>query len=375
MKIFHLPDLGEGLAEAEIREWYVKEGDTVKLDQPLLSVETAKAVVDVPSPYAGRIQKLHGKVHEIIKTGAVLVTFVGDEIPIKDQDKGSIVGRLEESQQAWHEENVIIGSSTSNQKSLRILPAVRALAKQYHVDLNAVKPSGPQGQITAEDVKRHAGLNHQTFSDGQALHGVRRMMAISMAQAHQSVAQVSIVDDVDVGHLAQDADITSYLILAMIAGVKAVPEINVWFDGNTLERKLFKEINIGIAIDSPEGLLVPVLKNAEKYSAKELRAQLERLKKEVYSRTILPEDLQGGTITLSNFGIIAGKYGTPFVMPPTVAILGCGRIYDAVIPRAGKMIISRMIPLSLTIDHRAVTGGEAARFLAAVIAFFQELTK
>ncbi len=379
MKIFHLPDLGEGLAEAEIREWYVKEGDLVKLDQPLLSVETAKAVVDVPSPYAGRIVKLHGQAHEIIKTHAPLVEFEGDgQRTAEQKDKGSIVGKLEENPQALREEGVIIGSQAAlSTPAFKVLPTVRVLAKQLQVDLSAVTPTGPKGQITAEDVKRQAQQGQgshlpSAITQGESLHGVRRAMALTMTMAHQEVAQVTIIDDADLGHLAEDADLTVLLLQAMSQASQVEPALNAWFDGKTLKRQLFTEVNIGIAMDTPEGLFVPVLKKVNQSTPAGLRDQINQFKNGVRSRTIAASDMQGATLTLSNFGTLAGKYASPIVVPPTVAILGCGRAYEAVIARDGKAVMTRLLPLSLSTDHRAVTGGEAARFLAEILRFLKE---
>ena len=160
MKIFKLPDLGEGLAEAEIREWYVKEGDVVKVDQPLVSMETAKAVVDVPSPYAGKIVELHGNANEIIKTGAPFITFeteesVSSEKVAQKADKGSVVGKLEASEAKWNESNVIIGGAAkAKSTTVKAMPAARVLAQQMNIDLNAVTATGPNGLITVEDVKK-----------------------------------------------------------------------------------------------------------------------------------------------------------------------------------------------------------------------------
>ncbi len=379
MKIFHLPDLGEGLAEAEIREWYVKEGDLVKVDQPLLSVETAKAVVDVPSPQAGRILKLHGKAHDIVQTHAPLVEFEEDgKSTAKNKDKGSIVGKLEENPQALQEEGVIIGTLSALSSPLKVLPTVRALAKQLQVDLNQVKPSGLRGQITAEDVKQAAQLlrgeshSRSELQGGETLHGVRRAMAQIMTVANQEVAQMTIVDEVDLGHLSEQADLTVLLLQALVAASVAEPVMNAWLDGRTLKRQLFKEVNIGLAMDTPEGLFVPVLKKVEQSTAQSLRTKIDQFKNEVRSRSIAASDLQGATLTLSNFGMIAGKYATPLVVPPTVAILGCGRIYEGAVVRDGKLTASRLLPLSLSADHRAVTGGEAARFLAAIIDFLKK---
>lgn len=368
MKIFHLPDLGEGLAEAEIREWYVKEGDVVKVDQPLVSMETAKAVVDVPSPYDGKITRLHGKANEIVKTGAPLISYETDEVLA---DKGSVVGKLESSEKKWDDGDVIIGGRKTQTATVKAMPAARVLAQQLNVDLSEIIPTGPQGLITAQDVKQFIESRTQsTALTGQteSLRGVRRVMAQTMAQSHREVVPVTIVEDVDLTDMPPKTDITVRILKAMISAAKEEPALNAWFDGKSLERKLFgEEVHIGLAVDSAEGLFVPVIKHAETLSDEALRSAVDEYKKSVSARTVAAKDLQGATITLSNFGMIAGRYATPIIVPPAVAILGCGRSRDVVIPRNGQMVIGRIMPLSLTFDHRAVTGGEATRFLAAVI--------
>ncbi len=371
MKIFHLPDLGEGLAEAEIREWYVKEGDHVKLDQPLLSVETAKALVDVPSPQSGRILKLYGKAHEIIKTHAPLVEFESGSDQTEKKDQGSIVGKLEENPQALREEGVIIGSQMAPNASFKVLPTVRALAKKLQVDLNSVTASGQKGEITAEDIKRRAKELHIPASDGEPLQGVRRAMAQAMTLAHREVAQITLMDEVDIGHLSSQIDLTVLLLLGVATACKAEPVMNSWFDGSTLKRRLFTEVNIGVAMDTPEGLFVPVLKEVEKSTPQALRKKINQFKEDLRSRSISAKDMQGATISLSNFGTLAGRYATPIVVPPTVAILGCGKIYEAAQVFEGEIKVRRVLPLSLSADHRAVTGGEAARFLASVLDFIK----
>jgi 2-oxoisovalerate dehydrogenase E2 component (dihydrolipoyl transacylase) len=371
MKIFYLPDLGEGLAEAEIREWYVKEGDVVKVDQPLVSMETAKAVVDVPSPYAGKIMQLHGKANEIVKTGAPFISYETDEVQV---DKGSVVGKLETSEKKWDDGDVIIGGAKTRTAAIKAMPAARVLAQELNIDLSQVTATGPQGLITANDVKQFiekkpaaSMLTGQT----ESLHGVRRVMAQTMSLSHREVVPVTIVEDVDVTNLPPKTDITVRILKAIVMAAKAEPALNAWFDGKSLERKLFDEVHIGLAVDSPEGLFVPVIKNAETLSDQALRQTVDDYKKSVSSRTVAGKDLQGATITLSNFGMITGRYATPIIVPPAVAILGCGRSRDAVVVRDGKMVVGRVMPLSLTFDHRAVTGGEATRFLGEVIKHLQ----
>lgn len=371
MKIFYLPDLGEGLAEAEIREWYVKPGDEVKVDQPLVSMETAKAVVDVPSPYAGKIAECHGKANDIIKTGAPLVSYVSDQPVVADQ--GSVVGNLPHSVSAWDDGDVIIGSANTKTTRVKAMPAARVLASENNIDLTEVKASGPQGLITVDDVKRHQRSLHAVKFTGEteALHGVRRMMAQAMSVSHQQIVPVTIFEDADISHLPEKADITVLLMQAIVAAAKIEPALNAWFDGDALVRQLVSDVNIGMAVDSAEGLFVPVLHAAQKKSGIELREMINRYKVSVKDRSIPASDMQGVTITLSNFGTIAGRYATPIIVPPSVAILGCGRSREAVIVKNGEMKAGRLMPLSLSFDHRAATGGEATRFLGAIIQHLQ----
>lgn len=367
MKIFYLPDLGEGLAEAEIHEWFVKEGDVVKVDQPMLSVETAKAVVEVPAPQAGKIVKLYAKAGEMVPTGNPLVEFEhGDEVVQKD--KGTVVGSLEESSTILDSGDMIIGSARqAAAANIKAMPVVRALAKQLNVNLGSIKPTGPNGQITADDVKKASTPKTKLPGNVEALHGVRRAMAIAMTHSHAEVVPVTVMDDADITDMPKEADITARILQAIVAGAKAEPSLNAWYDGKTMERCLMTEINIGLAVDTDEGLFVPVIKDAATHSAQALRSIINTFKQSVKARTVAPSELQGATITLSNFGMIAGRYASPIVIPPMVAILGCGKIRETVMVFNGKMEIRRMMPLSLSFDHRAVTGGEATRFLATII--------
>ncbi len=387
MKIFHLPDLGEGLAEAEVREWYVKEGDVVKVDQPLVSMETAKAIVDVPSPYAGKIVTLHGKVNEVIKTGAPFISFEIEgetTAPAAEKDKGSVVGKLETSAKKWDDSDVIIGPAKTKSPTVKAMPAARVLATTMNINLSDVKATGPQGLITPDDVKnhmnQHTGAATQTSMSAsanlpgktEALHGVRRMMAQAMMQSHRDIVPVTIVEDADISHFPPKTDMTVVLLKAMVAAAQVEPAMNAWFDGKTLERKKFDDVNIGIAVDTAEGLFVPVIKQAQKMSDADMRTKIETYKSSVKDRSIPPADMQGATITLSNFGTIAGRYATPIIVPPAVAILGCGRSREAVSVKNGEIKAGRVLPLSLTFDHRAATGGEATRYLAAVIKYLHE---
>lgn len=374
MKTFNLPDLGEGLPDAEIREWYVKEGDEVKVDQPIVSMETAKALVDVPSPYNGRIAKLHGQPGDIIKTGNPLVEFEysGSAVSEDQQtDSGTVVGSIEVGDRVIKESPTGIQPRERDKTGIRVTPAVRALAKELSVDLDNVQGTGPGGAITVTDIKNAA--NNAEVADGfETLHGAKRAMAVNMAMAHASVVPVTIVDDADIQHYKQDEDITLRLISAIIAGTKAVPQLNAHFDGKNLSCRQFETVNLALAVDTPKGLYVPVIHSAESKSKEELREIINGFKQNAQQQEFKQETLHGATITLSNFGVFVGRYATPIVVPPTVAIVGIGKSRDVVVPVDGKVEVHRILPVSLTIDHRAATGGEAARFLAAFIKSLEE---
>ncbi|MBB5460441.1 dihydrolipoamide acetyltransferase family protein [Paraburkholderia sp. Cpub6] len=364
MKIFKLPDLGEGLQEAEIVEWHVRSGDDIRADQRLLSVETAKAIVDIPSPQSGRVAKLFGQPGDIVHLGAPLVAFEGEA---DEADAGTVVGHMEVGQHVVHEAPAALGGSPgTGVGTIKAIPAVRALARKLDVDLAMVTPSGAEGVVTAADVQRVAKILAQ-LGPPEVLRGVRRAMAQNMARAQSEVAAATVIDDADIHEWPPHTDVTIRLIRALVAGCSAEPGLNAWFDGHAGRRHVLEKIDLGIAVDLPDGLFVPVLRDVAHRNAADLRGGLDRMRVDIRARKIPPEELRGNTITLSNFGMIAGKYAAPVVVPPTVAILGAGRIHEQVVAVSGVPAVHRILPLSLTFDHRVVTGGEAARFLAAAI--------
>ena len=361
MKTFNLPDLGEGLQEAEIVAWHVAVGDRVGADQPLVSVETDKAVIEIPSPRAGRIAKLLARPGEIVEVGAPLVAFE----QAVEADTGTVAGEIKASSEVMEEEATVEGPAAA--AAVKATPVVRALARRLGVDLAVVGPSGPGGVITAPDVERAA----QTLAEAaslEPLRGVRRAMAQRMAQAHAEVAPATVVDEADIDSWRQEADVTIRLIRAVVAGCKAEPSLNAWYDSRAVGRRLHDKIDLGIAVDTEDGLFVPVMRDVGSRDAADLRRGLEAMKADITARTVPPEELRGATITLSNFGTLAGRYAVPVVVPPQVAILSAGRSAPRVIAVKGKAVIHRMLPLSLTFDHRAVSGAEAARFVGAAIA-------
>ena len=359
MRKFTLPDLGEGLEEAEIVAWHVNEGDHVVTDQPLLSVETDKAVVEVPSPWSGRIARVFGAKGDLVKVGATLVEFAEGE----GEETGTVVGELARAE-AKPPATETVGEP-ARARTVQVLPAIRALARKLEVDLNLVQATGPGGTITRPDVER-AAKSLAEAGPAERLRGMRRAMAQRMAQAHAEVVPATVTEAADVQDWPKGTDVTVRLIRAIAAAAKAEPALNTWYNAEAGERRLIPRIDVGIAVDTEGGLIVPVMRNVGERNPKDLRAGLDRLRADAEARSIPPEELRGATITLSNFGMIGGRSAQLIVVPPQVAIIGAGRIEPQVVVHDGKPAARRVLPLSLTFDHRVVTGGEAARFLMAL---------
>ncbi len=475
-KSFKLPDLGEGLPDATIVEWAVKVGDTIRLDEPLVSMETAKAVVDVPSPVSGKVLRLAGAAGDVVETGAVLAEFeidpdlpqraegqdtghhhgptpgkgVGAQDPAPDDrvvasseggaieatdepqpeaksepgaraDSGTVVGAMQSS-------DAVLTEQASSVGGVKAMPAVRAMARKLKVDITRVRATGTDGVVTMADVKQAAADGSAAMGsaraavhpspaggtaaggDGNAassrapspaggrrdaeqrtamsasgkpmrtqppsvsasgqpeqLKGVRRNMARVMADAHAKVVPTTLVDDADLHGWIGKQDITARLIRAICAACKAVPALNACFDGDRLVRTMHPHVDIGIAVDTDDGLFVPALRNADVLDAAGVRSAIQRLRAQVEDRSIPASELSGYTISLSNFGMFAGRYATPVVVPPTVAIVGAGKLSQDVVAVMGGIEVHRRMPISLTFDHRACTGGEAARFLRALL--------
>jgi pyruvate dehydrogenase E2 component (dihydrolipoamide acetyltransferase) len=436
-KLFLLPDLGEGLPDAEIVEWHVKVGDVIRLDEPLISMETAKAVVDVPSPFSGKVLRLAGDAGDVIVTGTWLAEFELDpNLPqraeaqdtghhhggghtapagatvgamqvataptttadvatrvapteTKPADAGTVVGAMQTSDAIRSEQAVAIGG-------VKAMPAVRALAKKLGVDLARVRPTGADGVVTLGDVKQAAASgtaragtspaaapapaayaaparaappprDDVKFDSDEPVRGVRRNMARSMSAAHAEVVPTTLMDDADLHAWAPGEDIMARTIRALAVASQTEPAMNSWYNGKEGTLRRHTRVDVGIAVDSPDGLFVPALRSCERLDARQVRSELNRLRDGVKTRSLAPDELTGYTIMLSNFGVFAGKYATPVVVPPCVCIVGAGRLHHAVVPVLGGLETHRIMPLSLTFDHRAATGGEAARFLRAMI--------
>lgn len=414
MKIFNLPDLGEGLAEAEIVRWHIKPGDRISADDPMLAVETAKAIVEVPAPFSGVIKTLHGAPGDTVATGGLLVEFEPEPVMA---DAGTVVGSMPIDNDDFafgQASNLQVSANTTSADRVRAIPAARALAKRMAIDITHVQGTGRGGLVTVDDVlhtvppgNSNAGAantgragsptppgipaaavtaapqrNTSTTQPdaaampgaGERLRGPRRAMAQSMAASRDNIMGCTLFDDADLHGWQPEQDITSRILRAIGAGCGAEPGLNAWFDGESLTRQVLTQVDVAIAVDTPEGLIVPVIRDIRGRPVAELRRDVDRLKRDTHQRSVSPEDLRNFTFMLSNFGMIAGRYATPVVVPPAVAILGCGRLsHDVVVAdRTGNIEAHLRMPLSLTFDHRCITGGEAARFLAAVIRDLQK---
>jgi pyruvate dehydrogenase E2 component (dihydrolipoamide acetyltransferase) len=391
MTTFNLPDLGEGLPDAEIVSWHVAEGDAVKTDDPLVSVETAKAVVEVPSPHTGVITKLYASAGDIVATGAPLVDFAeGASAEVaqpaaeeKTESAATVVGNVPTSSEVLQETAIAGGSRRRKKGRIKATPSVRTQAKRLGIDLADVTPTGKNGQITAKDLEAFGSkqksparpaLARPAMTPGQAtaLRGSRRAMAQSMSMHRDQVALCTMFDDADIQEWLNKRDFTARIMRALVAGCAAEPALNGFFDAESMIHQTESRVDMAMAVDTEDGLIVPVIRNVEEMSLDEIRAAVAKVKQATINRSVAPQDMVNYTITLSNFGMLAGRYATPLMVPPTVAILGTGKLQHDVVAVMGGIEVHRRIPLSLSFDHRCVTGGEACRFLAAVI---QDLEK
>jgi len=303
----------------------------------------------------------------------------------------------------------VVKQTHSSVGGVKVTPAVRALARKLKVDLGSVEATGPEGVVTSSDVRKAAeqgptrepatgkpaqeparpeppkgdddGRSGSTQNapaaeppsgDWEPMRGTRRTMARAMSASHARVVATTIMDDADIHGWQPGEDITVRLLRSLWAGAQSEPGLNAWYDDEQNMRMIHKGMHVGMAVDTADGLFVARLKDVHSSDRQQMRGQINRLRDNVKNRSIPPEDLKDYTIMLSNFGVFAGRYATPIINPPCVAIVAAGVLRHEVVPVLGGMEAHRMLPLSLTFDHRVCTGGEAARFLKAMI---QDLQK
>jgi pyruvate dehydrogenase E2 component (dihydrolipoamide acetyltransferase) len=393
---FKFPDVGEGITEGEIVEWEVKEGQKVGEHQTIAKIETDKAIVEIPSPKAGTILKIYHKEGDTVKVGETLVTIgesgEGAEIPEPRATvpTTSVVGVLEEA------------PVTVTEPSVLATPATRRLAKDLATDISQITGTGLDGRITEEDVRKYAEQKGQVsgiirkvkkydlygYYETVPMKGIRKSTAKRMIESVKAAPHVTQMDEADVTELvkmrerlkdaAQKKSVhltyLPFVVRAVVAALKQYPYLNSSVGQEIEEITLKKYYNIGVAVDTEDGLIVPVIKGADQKSLLSLAQEIQTLAERARSREIDLADLKGGTFTITNIGFIGGTHATPIINYPETAILAMGRIYDKPVVRDEQVVIRKVMPLSLSFDHRVIDGVMAARFTNTIIRYLEDPT-
>jgi pyruvate dehydrogenase E2 component (dihydrolipoamide acetyltransferase) len=333
---FKLPDLGEGVREGEIARWLVRVGQTIAEDDPLVEIQTDKATVEIPSPAAGTVARILVDEGQLVPVGTPLVEIGDGEVSARPAEK------------------------------IQTTPLVRKIAAELGVDLAAVRGTGPGGRIIEEDVR--AAAPAREGERREPLRGVRREIARHLATAHREIPPVTVVEECDFSAVASTRGKRSYLpylLQATVAGLKEVPELNATLSGE--EIVFWERYDLGVAVQTEQGLVVPVLRAADEKELDELEAEAARLADGARNGTLKPEELRGSTFTVSSAGRLGGLLTTPIVNHPEVGILSLGRIAPRPVVRDGEIVAREVGLLSCTFDHRVVDGARATQFLLVVI--------
>jgi pyruvate dehydrogenase E2 component (dihydrolipoamide acetyltransferase) len=340
---FKLPDLGEGLTEGEIARWLVEEGQEVAEDDPLVEIQTDKTTVEIPSPAAGKVARIMVGEGEVVAVGTVLVVIGEDgaAAPVKPE-------------------------APPSGERVRATPLIRRIAQELGVDLAEIEGTGPQGRITEDDVRRAAGP-----SEGrrEPLRGVRRLIAEHMTRAHREVPPVTWVEECDFGNVDLNL-LVATLLKATAATLQEFTELNARLEGD--EIVYLDRYDLGVAVQTDQGLVVPVVRDCDSRSLEVLDADVRRLADGARSGTLTPDELRGSTFTVTSAGKLAGLFQTPIVNHPEVAILSVGRVAERPVVRDGEVTVRPTGYIALTFDHRVVDGARAAEFGLAVIRRLEE---
>ncbi|MDP6890190.1 MAG: dihydrolipoamide acetyltransferase family protein [Phycisphaerales bacterium] len=410
---FLLPDLGEGVTEAELISWKVSPGDMVKEHQTLAEMETDKALVEVPSPWSGTIKELNGNVGDIILVGSALVTYdIGDAAPesvaaevidvAAREDAGTVVGSVSEALSVppgFHRKPETPTASPTDDRSLAT-PSVRRIARDLNVDIDVVSGTGRGGRVTASDIQSHvegpAAITPisspaqeeiaiatrvaqpiEGISERIPFRGVRRKIAEALQHSLRTAAHFSVNEEADITDLekrrkgletllGRRISPLPFVLAAVCKALRTHPRMNCTVDDFVEEIQIRSIVNLGCAVDTDHGLMVPVVKNADALGLVQLADRVSELAKECRDRTIDREDLSGGTFTVSSVGNCGGMFTTPIINYPEVGILGVGRAREQVLTKDGAFYAGFVLPMSLSCDHRVVDGAEAARFLTTI---------
>ena len=377
---FKLPDLGEGLTEGEVARWLVAEGDEIVEDQPLVEIQTDKTTVEIPSPDAGTFLQIFVADGDVVPVGTVLVVIGGDEAAV-DEPSNSLLQAVPSARATAQPEP---GAR------LQATPLVRRIAVELGVDVAAVAPTGPGGRVTEDDVRRAAGASNsllQAVGSGpdragaadrpssadraategrrEKVRGVRRQIVEHLTRAHHEVPAVTFVEEADFTGVDL-RQLLSLVLKATALALKDFPELNARLDGD--EIVYLDRYDLGIAVQTEQGLVVPVVRGCDTRSLEELRADIDALAEKARAGTLAPDELRGSTFTVTSAGKLAGLFVTPLVNYPEVGILGVHRIGPRAVVRDGQIVVRTVGNVSVTFDHRVVDGARAAQFTLAVIA-------
>ena len=394
---FVLPDLGEGIAEGELRKWLIKEGDRVEEHQNVLEIETDKAIVEVPSPRTGKVVRLNKSEGDMVRVGEVLMTIAEEGGTTPEEPEEERAGTVAEAPEEEPEEEPrlrsvsVVGVLPEEEEEVLATPAVRALAKELGVPLEGIRGSGPGGSITKQDVTDAAERRKEKrapsgLEERVPLRGLRRTIAKNLLASQRATAFVTGMDEADItelwelrerekGSLHQKGvhlTLLPFFIKAVQHALAEHPMLNSSIDEEREEIVIKRYFNIGIATDTPDGLMVPVIRDADKKTIIELAAMIHDLSEKARERKIRLEEMQAGTFTITNYGHFGGTFATPIINYPESAILGTGRISEKPWVKGGQILIRKILPLSLTFDHRITDGVDASRFLAKVIGYLED---
>ncbi|HEX2058935.1 MAG TPA: dihydrolipoamide acetyltransferase family protein [Actinomycetota bacterium] len=377
MPDFKLPDLGEGVTEAEVDRWLVQEGDVVGEDDPLVELITDKATAEIPSPYEGVVSRIHVKAGEVVPVGTVLIT-IGEAAPVDGSSTAPPPPPPPPVEAAPPE-------VSSSNGSVKAMPPVRKLARDLGVDITQVRGTGPGGRVLREDVEAAAGGRtapepvRTTGGRREPLRGVRRLIAERMSEAHRTVPPVTHVEECDVTELDATRRLVNernpdklkltympFVVKAVVAGLKQYPALNASLDEDAGEIVYHDRYDVGIAVDTPAGLVVPVVRDADRKRLREIAEDVDRLARGAREGTLKSDELKGGTFTISSPGPFGGLMATPIVFHPQSAILGVHRAQERPVVRDGQIVIRQMMNLSITFDHRILDGMTAAKFVLDV---------
>jgi pyruvate dehydrogenase E2 component (dihydrolipoamide acetyltransferase) len=358
---FKLPDLGEGLTEGEVARWLVSEGDEVAEDQPLVEIQTDKTTVEIPSPAAGKVASILVEEGKVVPVGTILVVIGADaDLPTETTSpQPAPSSSMSRGQSPRH----------GSQGRVRATPLVRRLAQELGVELDSLEGTGPQGRVPESDVRGAATSEGQAPGPGQEgrrepLRGVRRLIAEHMTRAHAEVPAVTWVEECDFGGLDLKLLIPTVL-KACAEALQEFPELNARLEGD--EIVFLDRYEFGVAVQTEDGLVVPVVRRCDTASIDELAEEVARLAEGARAGALKPEELRGSTFTVTSAGKLAGLFQTPIVNHPEVAILSIGRIAPRPVVREGELAVAQVGYISLTFDHRVVDGARAAEFGLEVI--------